>query len=246
ITPARAGPSAKGSIMRCWCAMRRIQRSDLMDMVAQYIGAIDTYATRSVDKGPTAAVGFGGLSEFFHERDDPTLRVLPAAAAARGRERGRHDRRLAPDHAATAHTREGASLRERHAAARERARPVLREVLSRRDAVHRLRHRDRVPVHLGDDLPGRGCTGDGDGVLAGGDAGVHADSRRGLRVRLETGGVGVGLNHMRDVWEKTQGENRRDDRRMDQTRTRRMPTSYDASIRRFRTVFLLTPFTIRG
>src|SRR2546426_760898 len=82
MTPARAGSSAKGSIMRCWCAMRRIQRSDLMDMVAQYIGAIDTYATRSVDKGPTTAVRFGGLSEFFHERDDPTLRVLPAAVAA--------------------------------------------------------------------------------------------------------------------------------------------------------------------
>jgi len=26
--------------------MRRIQRSDLMDMGRQYIGAIDTYATR--------------------------------------------------------------------------------------------------------------------------------------------------------------------------------------------------------
>src|SRR3989449_627387 len=193
MTPPRAGPSAKGSIMRCWCAMRRIQRSDLMDMVAQYIGAIDTYATRSVDKGPTAAVRFGSLSEFFHERDDPTLRVLPAAVAARGRERGRHDHRLAPDHAAPAHPREGASLRERHAAARGRARAVLREVLSRRDALHRLRHRDRVPLPLGDDLPGRGCPGDGDGVLARGDAGVHADSCRGLRVRLEAGSTGMGL-----------------------------------------------------
>jgi len=26
--------------------MRRIQRSDLMDMAGQYIGAVDTYATR--------------------------------------------------------------------------------------------------------------------------------------------------------------------------------------------------------
>src|SRR5437667_2416272 len=197
MTPPRAGPSAKGSIMRCWCAMRRIQRSDLMDMVAQYIGAIDTYATRSVDKGPTAAVRFGSLSEFFHERDDPTLRVLPAAVAARGRERGRHDRRLASDHAAAAHTHEGASLRERYAAARERPRAVLREVLSRRDALHRLRHRDRVPVSLGDDLPGGGRPGDRDGVPARGDAGVHPDSRRGLRLRLETGGVGMGLKHER-------------------------------------------------
>src|SRR5437899_5662748 len=88
--------------MRCWCAMRRIQRSDLMDMVAQYIGAIDTYATRSVDKGPTTAVRFGGLSEFFHERDDQTLRVLPAAVAARGRESGRHYRRLVSDNDETA------------------------------------------------------------------------------------------------------------------------------------------------
>src|SRR2546422_931632 len=129
MTPPRAWSSAKGSIMRCCCAMRRIQRSDLMDMVAQYIGAIDTYATRSVDKA--AAAGYvSALSEFFHERDDPTLRVLPAAVAARGRERGRHDRRLALDHAAPAHPREGASLRKRHAAAGGRARAVLREVRS--------------------------------------------------------------------------------------------------------------------
>src|SRR5213594_1941460 len=211
MTPPRAGSSAKGSIMRCWSAMRRIQRSDLMDMVAQYIGAIDTYATRSVDKGPTTAVRFGGLSEFFHERDDPTLRVLPAAVAARGRERGRHDRRLASDHAAAAHTRERAPLRERYAAARERARAVLREVLSRRDALHRLRHRDRVPVPLGDDLPGGGRPRDRDGVPARGDAGVHPDSRRGLHLRVEARGVGMGLKRpgttsRKDVEERRRGE----------------------------------------
>src|SRR5438034_6985757 len=46
ITPARAWFSANGSIMRRSVAMRRIQRSDLMDMGRQYIGSIDTYATR--------------------------------------------------------------------------------------------------------------------------------------------------------------------------------------------------------
>jgi glycerol-3-phosphate acyltransferase PlsY len=46
MTPARAWFSANGSIMACWVAMRRIQRSDLMDMGRQYIGATDTYATR--------------------------------------------------------------------------------------------------------------------------------------------------------------------------------------------------------
>src|SRR2546427_9061533 len=65
MTPPRAGSSAKGSIMRCWCAMRRIQRSDLMDMVAQYIGAIDTYATRSVDTAAAARYVSAALVNFF-------------------------------------------------------------------------------------------------------------------------------------------------------------------------------------
>src|SRR3989449_2837513 len=46
MTPARAWFSANGSIMRRSVAIRRIQRSDLMDMGRQYIGGIDTYATR--------------------------------------------------------------------------------------------------------------------------------------------------------------------------------------------------------
>src|SRR5882762_8807921 len=46
ITPARTWASAKGSIMRWSLAMRRIQRSDLMDMGAQCNGATVTYATR--------------------------------------------------------------------------------------------------------------------------------------------------------------------------------------------------------
>ncbi len=46
MTPARAWLSANGSIMRCSRAMWRIQRSDLMDIGAQYIGPTETYATR--------------------------------------------------------------------------------------------------------------------------------------------------------------------------------------------------------
>src|SRR2546427_249317 len=45
MTPAVTWVSANGSIMRRSRAMRRIQRSDLMDIGAQYIGAIGTYAT---------------------------------------------------------------------------------------------------------------------------------------------------------------------------------------------------------
>src|SRR3989441_12659621 len=45
MTPAVTWVSANGSIMRRSRAMRRIQRSDLMGIGAQYIGAIGTYAT---------------------------------------------------------------------------------------------------------------------------------------------------------------------------------------------------------
>src|SRR2546428_9119790 len=45
MTPAVTWRSANGSIMRCSRAMRRIQRSDLMDIRAQTIGPLGTYAS---------------------------------------------------------------------------------------------------------------------------------------------------------------------------------------------------------
>jgi len=38
-----------------------------MDMGAQYIGGIDTYATRFRLTSPRCRIRFGGSSEFFHE-----------------------------------------------------------------------------------------------------------------------------------------------------------------------------------
>src|SRR2546426_9351000 len=48
-------------------------------------------------------------------------------------------------HAPETDSPEGRPVRKRHATARQRPRALLSEVLSRGDAVHRLRYRDGVP-----------------------------------------------------------------------------------------------------
>src|SRR2546430_9379266 len=65
MTPARAWFSANGSIMRRSVAIRRIQRSDLMDMGRQYIGGIDTYPTRFGWQARRGRIRFGGVRGSF-------------------------------------------------------------------------------------------------------------------------------------------------------------------------------------
>src|SRR6476619_2479440 len=60
-------------------------------------------------------------------------------------------------------------------------------VLPDGDAVHRVRHRDRLPLPVG------GCVRQPWTVRAGGDAAVYARGVRGLRVRLAAGRPGMGL-----------------------------------------------------
>src|SRR6266567_705871 len=204
MTPARAWLSANGSIIRRSVAMRRIQRSDLMDMGRQYIGGIDTYATHSVDKPAVAGYVSAGQVNFFTNSHEPALSRLPPPAWLRGVQRGTVDRAFASPRPPQAHPPQGQPVRERHAAARQCARAFFGEVLPRRHAVHHFRHRDGVPDSLGHDLfrrRGRGYRGGWRteyGVPARRNAGVHVHPRGRIRVRVEARGARVELN--REGW----------------------------------------------
>src|SRR5256885_4969662 len=165
MTPARAWFSANGSIMRRSVAIRRIQRSDLMDMGRQYISAASTLTPLdSVDKPAVAGYVSAGQVNFFTNSHEPALSRFPPPAWLRGVQRGTVDRAFASPRPPQAHRPQGQPVRERHAAARQCARAFFGEVLPRRHAVHHFRHRDGVPDSLGHDLfrrRGRGGRGGG-------------------------------------------------------------------------------------
>ncbi|CAA9335467.1 MAG: NADH ubiquinone oxidoreductase chain A, partial [uncultured Nocardioidaceae bacterium] len=78
-------------------------------------------------------------------------------------------------------------VRDRADAAARRRRPVPGQVLHHGDAVHRLRHRDHLPLPVGPGVRLHGALrADRDGAL-------HRHCLRRLRVRVAAGRPGLGL-----------------------------------------------------
>ncbi|CAA9329974.1 MAG: NADH ubiquinone oxidoreductase chain A, partial [uncultured Gemmatimonadaceae bacterium] len=132
------------------------------------------------------------------------VRAGAAAAGVRHRQRGAHHRDLPPHDAGAPDAGEVERLRVGHPGARRRARAVLREVLHGRDALHHLRHRDRVHDPVGRVLPAalvrraaprkRGLPARQHLILrARRDADLHGRPARGAHLRVEEGGTPVGL-----------------------------------------------------
>src|SRR5215208_207203 len=136
---------------------------------------------------------------------DWRLPADPDADGLRDRQRRPHRRRLPPHDPAPPDPREAVGLRVRHSRPRRCARAVLGEVLSGRDALHHLRHRDRIHDPLGRPVPAALVrrAADERGVPHGRrlvlrprrDARVHGDPARRLRLRVEEGSPAMGLTN---------------------------------------------------